>query len=226
MHTAVFDIDLISLTETPTRFRFDTVLATTTGTYFLEAKVLAGDQFERAGLRSWLLALCRAALVPSTPDDAVSRMAPRDDALQAADDLRLWLGATYDDLQSITGIAKNTFHHWRRTGARPRPSTVRRLWRAHALVRALIARLGQDEAVTWLRTGPRAPLDTLFAGDLEAAEAAAHALLFRRPAARADEQEDYAPFRPEPEFEARGDAAAAPVRRASRRPRRGRLTEA
>lgn len=189
----------------------------------LDTDPTPSGQFEQAGLGPWQIALQFAfALSELELLSEVPPAAAGDDALHAADELRAWLDLTYDDLAAITGIAKNTFHHWRRTGARPRPSTARRLWRAHALVRALMARLGRRPAVAWLRTGPRSPLSLLLEGDLEGAEAAAHALLFRHPTARPDEQPGYAPFRPEPEFEVRAELPAAPFRRASRRPTRGR----
>lgn len=158
-----------------------------------------------------------------TPEDAPPESPRRADALGAVEELRDWLDLTYEDLSVITGIATNTFYHWRRTGAKPRPSTVRRLWRLHALVRALIAQLGQGQVAAWLHAGPHSPLDLLMNGDLEAAEEAAHVLLFRHPPTKVADQPDYAPFRAEPEFEVRaGDATILP-RRALRRPTRGRF---
>jgi hypothetical protein len=223
--TATAEADLIYWIETPAQSGLDMVFTTPTGIDFIQAKTSVDDQFDRADLRFWFLA--RFFSIPPRPStgDTMLPVLPAADALRAADDLRTWLGATYDDLQAITGIAKNTIHYWRRTGASPRSSTVRRLWRAHALIKALISRLGKDAAITWLRTGPGSPLGALLSGDLEGAEAAVHQVLFRHPTGRPEEREDEAPFRPEPEFEVRTDPATAAVRRASRPPRRGRLTE-
>lgn len=192
--------------------------------YLIDTDSTPSGQFEQAGLGPWQIALQFAFAIPEL--ELLSEVPPAaagdDNELHAADELRAWLDLTYDDLAAITGIAKNTFHYWRRTGARSRPSTARRLWRAHALVRALIARLGQPQAVAWLRTGPHSPLSLLLEGDLEEAEEAVHALLFRHPPARPDEQPGYAPFRLEPEFEVQAELPAAPLRRAPRHPTRGR----
>lgn len=211
--------------KTPTVARpLATLRAISLRQYLMDTDPTPSEQFEQAGLGPWQSALQFAFAIPEL--ELLSEVPPAaagdDDALHAADELRAWLDLTYDDLAAITGIAKNTFHHWRRTGARPRPSTARRLWRVHALVRALIARLGRQPAVAWLRTGPRSPLSLLLEGDLEGAEEAAHALLFRHPTARPDEQPGYAPFHLEPEFEVRAELPAAPLRRAPRRPTRGR----
>ena len=124
------------------------------------------------------------------------------DALQAVEDLRTRLDLTYDDLAAITGVVKNTIYDWKRTGANPRPSTVRKLWRVHTLVRALVSQLGEMEAVEWLRAGPESPLDLLRTGGLEAAELRASRLLFRPPTKPSD-QPDYVAFRPEEEDESR-----------------------
>jgi DNA-binding transcriptional regulator YiaG len=157
---------------------------------------------------------------PSTDD---SLMASSLDAVAAVDDLRRWLNLTYDDLASMTGIAKTTFHNWRSTRATPRPSTERKILRLYALVQAVNMELGDTEATKWFRTGPDSPLDSLLAGNLEAAEDAAASLLFHTRTSDHDHRVGYAPFAPEPEFEVVVAPPAAPLRRADRRPRRGRL---
>jgi transcriptional regulator with XRE-family HTH domain len=139
------------------------------------------------------------------------------------DGLRQWLDLTYEDLEKITGIAKNTFHHWRREKATPRPSTVRRLLRVYALAHALVERLGVERAVEWFRTGPRSPLDLLLAGDVEAAENAAHVLLYRDLPRHLHDRIDYSPFTLEPDFEVRIALNPKPLQRATRHPKRGRL---
>jgi len=182
-----------------------------------------------AGLGIWQASLSRGIVVSELPAPPAREDPPRsskeNDPLQAAEDLREWLDLTYTNLESITGIAKNTIHHWKRTGASARPSTVRKLWRLHALVHALSSQLGQKQAVEWLRAGPESPLDLLLAGDLEAVEARAGRLLFRPPAKPSD-QADYAPFRPEEDIdEQTGQPATSPLRRSGRRPTRGRLSD-
>jgi uncharacterized protein (DUF2384 family) len=145
------------------------------------------------------------------------------DPVAAAEELKDWLGLTWDELQAITGIAKNTFHDWRRTNRVQRPSKVRRLMRVHSLVRAVRAHLGPEGATEWFRRGPRSPLDLLLAGDLDSAEEAASVLLFRRERVERQDRHNYAPFAPEEDFEVDIEPRAVPPRRAQRRPRRGRL---
>ena len=182
-----------------------------------------------AGLQFWQASLPLGIAFPELPPVAVREDPPRalhnNDPLQAAEDLREWLDLTYADLETITGIAKNTIHNWKRTGASARPSTVRKLWRVHALVHALISQMGQPQAVEWLRAGPDSPLDLLLSGNLEAVEQRASRLLFRPPAKPSD-QADYAPFRPEEDFDEQIEQPATPqLRRSKRRPTRGRLSD-
>ena len=182
-----------------------------------------------AGLHVWRASLPRVIAVPELDAAVVAEDPPRPareiDPQRAAEDLREWLDLTYDDLAAITGIAKNTVHYWKRTGASARPSTVRKLWRVHTLVHALISQLGQTQAVEWLRAGPESPLNLLLAGDLEAVERKASRLLFRPPENPSD-QADYVPFRPEQDFDEHVEQPATDqLRRARRRPTRGRLSD-
>jgi hypothetical protein len=144
-------------------------------------------------------------------------------ALSVAEDLRAWLGVTYDDLAAITGIGKTTFHHWKRTGAEPRPSTTYRLRSVHALVRALIAKLGVTGATEWLRVGTPAPIDLLLQGNYARVESLAHDVLFNQAALPERNFSAFAPYDPEVDFEVRSPAVtgndAQPLR-----PRRIRLT--
>ncbi len=140
--------------------------------------------------------------------------------IAAAEDLQTWLGLTNKDLQSITGIPERTFYDWKRTERVYRPSTVRRLWRAHALVHAVVKKLGVEDARRWFHSGAVSPLDLLLAGDLDAAEEAAHALLFRSDATEREGPTDRFPFVPDADYNFRREPGAVPRARANRRPRR------
>jgi hypothetical protein len=124
-------------------------------------------------------------------------------ALAAAEDLRTWLNITYDDLATVTGIGKTTFYHWKRTGAEPRPATTYRLRGVHALIRALIAKLGMAGMTAWLRTGTPSPLELLLNGKLAGVERLAHDVLFYTPAPDAHSFSGFAPYDPETDFEVR-----------------------
>ena len=124
-------------------------------------------------------------------------------ALAAAEDLRVWLNITYDDLARMTGIGKTTFHHWKRTGAEPRPATTYRLRSVHALIRALIAKMGRDAATAWLRTGTPSPLELLLNGKLARVERMAHDVLFDTSARDAHNFSGFVPYDPETDFEVR-----------------------
>jgi hypothetical protein len=93
--------------------------------------------------------------------------------LLAAEQLREWLGVTFDQLSDMTGIGRSTFHSWRHSEGSPRPSTVRGLWRLFSLSHALQARLGPVVAAGWLRQGTPSPLDLLLDGRLDEVEALA-----------------------------------------------------
>lgn len=166
---------------------------------------------------SGFLTLSRVEAPEAMPaEDAV-------DPVAAADDLRAWLRLTWDELQQITGIATNTFHDWRRTNRNQRPSKVRKLMRVHALARAMRARLGPQGAAEWFRTGSQNPVDLLLAGNLDVVEEAASILLFRRDKITRDDRYNYAPFAPEPDYDADVESRTIPPRRMQRGPRRGRL---
>jgi hypothetical protein len=76
------------------------------------------------------------------------------------------LDLTWDDAEGATGIDRNTFLNWQRTGAVPRPSTVRKLMRVYGLVSALESALGKDKSSTWLHGGAPSWIDVLKSGDL------------------------------------------------------------
>lgn len=88
----------------------------------------------------------------------------------AAQQLRRWLGITFDDLSRITRVGASTFHSWNRPEVTPRPSKVRGLWQLHSLTKELESRLGATEAFTWLRSGRPSPLDLMLDGQLDVAE--------------------------------------------------------
>lgn len=145
------------------------------------------------------------------------------DPVAIADRLQEWLGLTIDDLAAIADISKTTIHYWHREHGKPRPATVRRLLRAYALVQALIVRRGVEGTATWLRSGHPSPLELLKAGDFEAVEDNASSVLF----SATSRQPDYAAYVAEDINEDAPSIAAptAPLRRASRPPRRGRLAQ-
>jgi hypothetical protein len=123
-----------------------------------------------------------------------------------ADDLRNWLNVTYEDLAGITGVGKTTFHHWKRTGAEPRPATTYRLRSVHALVRALIAKLGTAGASDWLRVGTPSPFDLLLQGKYGRVETMAHDVLFSQAGPPERNFSGFAPYDPETDFEMRSPA--------------------
>lgn len=142
-------------------------------------------------------------------------------ALRAADDLKIWLDLTYDDIAAMSGLAKRTIHHWRATGAQPRPATVRRLLEIHALVQAMRRKLGPERFDEWIRTGTPSPLQLLQAGEWDAAQQAAYGILFSR-RRRERDFDGYSPYDPETDFSV-GAPDGREFRRATRSPRRGRL---
>ena len=112
-------------------------------------------------------------------------------ALAAVEDLRAWLGISYEDVAGITGLSSpSLIYHWRQRAAaghpvRPRPTTVAQLYRVHALVRAVAIALDGDSGVRgvlrWAHSkgaDERTPLDLLRQGKLEAVHARARSFVF------------------------------------------------
>lgn len=139
-------------------------------------------------------------------------------ALDALDAIRSDLGITLDDIARITGIGRTTFHYWRRTGADPRPSTVKPLWRLNAIGRAVAGRLGVDQALGWFRSGSPSPLDLLVRGDIGTVEELASRWLFTQPSLRRAE----ASLSVEEEIDVGPGASAEAARHSRRRPTRQR----
>jgi len=100
------------------------------------------------------------------------------DELGAVEDLRSWLVVTYEQVAAATSIGLRTVHHWKHAGAKPRPRTVRTLWRLHTLVHSIRRVLGPDDALRWFRSGDPSPLDLIVAGRLTEAETQARPVLF------------------------------------------------
>lgn len=112
--------------------------------------------------------------------------------LRAIEELRAWLHLSYEDIARVAGLSgASLLHHWRqryRTGSpvRPRAATLERLWRVHALVRAVAEALqGTDQGYAvqlWVRRAEAGatPLGLLLAGQVDEVERRARRLLFDR----------------------------------------------
>jgi len=111
--------------------------------------------------------------VPKTSADALN---PADLSRQLCD----WLGITYDQLATMTGVSRASFFNWRRPGSNPSPNSVQQVQRLHALVSLLVKRFGVRGARAWLRSGEQPVWDRLTAGDLDSAEDNARQHLFRQ----------------------------------------------
>jgi hypothetical protein len=134
-----------------------------------------------------------------------------------------WLGLTYDQLATITGISRATFFYWRRPGAQPRPDSVRGLQQLYASTSLLVRRFGASGARAWLHSGPAPAWEYLIAGDFASLEDRVRSSLFAtslqaRPLNRLllDEASPVIPAAPR-------DPAHSP-HRSKRVPKRGRIT--
>jgi DNA-binding transcriptional regulator YiaG len=166
--------------------REDYAIVFTTSTF----KALRALTLHRA--RPWSRFLAGLDPVPSTQTPTVAAPhataaatteleAPESRELVAVEELREWLGLTYEQIAAATSIGLRTVHHWKQMGTAPRPRTVRTLWRLHALVHSIRRTLGVDEAMRWLRTGMPSPVDLIVAGELATVEDQARRLLFIEP---------------------------------------------
>lgn len=138
-------------------------------------------------------------------------------AARYADDLIRWIGCTYDELATMTGISRGAFFYWRRTGATPRAASLRPLLRLHSLVGALVRRFEEEGARAWLGAGNPAPRDLLLRGDVERVEDAFRRSLMGQP----DRHSRYARTVSDREVPLVVTTIESQPKRADRRPKRG-----
>jgi hypothetical protein len=93
--------------------------------------------------------------------------------LDAAIELKSFLGLSWDHLSKMTDVNRGTYLYWQRSGGHPRPTTLRKLMRVYSLAFTVARELGDMEAAAWFRRGSPSPLELLSGGDLAAAERAA-----------------------------------------------------
>lgn len=155
----------------------------------------------------------------ASPTEALRASQP---ALAAVEDLRRWLGATYDDVARIAGSrSPSIIYHWRQRAAagrpvRPRPTTVGRLYRAHALVQAVAIALDGEEGVRgvqrWAHSpgaDGRTPFDLLLQGRLEAVHSRIRGIIFDQ---RPSPIPSWRQLQPEGDSEVVRDTEQPPVR--------------
>jgi hypothetical protein len=112
---------------------------------------------------------------------------------EQANEAREFLAVTWSQLESITGISEQTFYDWGRNQRQPRPSSVRKLRRIRALIRALTRGQGEQAASEWFHVGVPSPLQEMLDGRLEQVEAWVGQVL---PNAMPSEQSTWEAFSP------------------------------
>ncbi|MGH7757285.1 MAG: hypothetical protein ACREM8_13520, partial [Vulcanimicrobiaceae bacterium] len=127
------------------------------------------DAFERR-----FLPVPKSQTPPSAPSRAAQRAAYW---RQLRDDLRTAFSLSLADLAQIAGVSKATLVYIDRPDRVPRPSTAGKLMDLHAVVAAVLDRLGQEQGKLWLRTSGLAELKR---GGLTALDASAERLRRRR----------------------------------------------
>ena len=134
------------------------------------------------------------SLAPESVDAQIEANRVEYPALAAVQDIRRWLGVRFIDVARIAGWeSASTIQHWRsslrdpsrQAPVRPRAATVARLYRVHAMLRAIAEAVEGPEGTRgvymWARTvGGRGntPLDLLLKGSLSEVERDAASLLF------------------------------------------------
>lgn len=127
------------------------------------------------------------ASIPHTdapPRESVSTDAAAEyasEAFAAFKDLGRWLTLDDEHVASIVRIGRTTAYAWERDGRSPRTATERWLYQIHATVAALIQRLGEDAATSFVSSGDRSPVSLLLAGDHELALRVMEAAVFDAP---------------------------------------------
>jgi hypothetical protein len=101
-------------------------------------------------------------------------------AYAAFKDLGRWLMLDDPSVARMVGIKRTTPYAWEREGRQPRPATVRRLMQHHAVIGAVVDRLGEDSARAWLVAGSPSPVELLLDGHLDAVDQQVGDLVFSR----------------------------------------------
>ena len=83
-----------------------------------------------------------------------------------ADEVRRTLDLTWEQLAVVTGISEQTFYDWKRNKRTARPSTLRKLRRVQALVRAVQRLRGSGGAAEWFQMGSPSPVEQMAARHL------------------------------------------------------------
>ena len=99
-------------------------------------------------------------------------------AYAAFKDLGRWLMLTDPDIARMVGIKRTTAYAWERDDTTPRPATVRTLMQHHAIVAAVVDRLGEVRGMDWLAAGSPSAVDLLLQGDLAAVDRRVGDLVF------------------------------------------------
>jgi hypothetical protein len=158
-----------------------------------------------------------------TPIEAAERLAPKleDDALPPSaliNHLLEWLRVTYDELAEMTGISRSALFYWRKTGATPRAGNIRQVLRLYSLASVLVRRFGKDGARRWLHSDGQGAWQCLKRGDIDQAEELVRSKLFGQ---KSHPSRGSRALSEEVDFSS-GIGANAPIKRATRRPKRGR----
>jgi hypothetical protein len=105
---------------------------------------------------------------------------PKSRAFTMFDELRGWLSLTTQETARLVGVGRTTPLAWEREGRDPRPGHARRLYQVHAIVGALVKRLGADATAEWLERGTPSPWERLERGEIESVARDAERILLQR----------------------------------------------
>ena len=118
------------------------------------------------------------------PTPVADEFAERTEAGRVISELRRNLQLSIDDISATTGISRRTLFLWQSGRVTPRSSTMRPLWRLHALTRAVVEILDVAGVRSWLHAGDPSPFDQLVAGRMDLVEDEANRIIFRQPSLR------------------------------------------
>ena len=133
---------------------------------------------------------------PADLDEAATgfeEFAGRSEAGRVINELRRTLQLSIDDISACTGIARRTLFLWQSGRVTPRASTMRPLWRLHALMRAVVEILDFTGARSWLNAGDPSPLDRLLDRRMDLVEEEVNRIIFRQSSLRPPQWEGARP---------------------------------
>lgn len=102
----------------------------------------------------------------------------RREDINSFNELVRWLEASEREISDMTGVSLTYLWALENAGCDPDPRAVRKLRQTHALLNALLIKLGESSTQRWLESGAPSRKERLISGDLNSVQIESRAVLF------------------------------------------------